>query len=166
MCSHFRLEEDADVPEKASIDEAFLDLTLMVFERLLIRFPYLATIPEGTTLDTPLPSPPPIDWSKAGTILPVPGEDEKAAEDTADTEAQVEAGTYQDTWEDWALCLGAELMAELRAEVYDKLRYTCSAGISHGKAMAKVCQPFQSSAQIGLTPSFLPGTRNPTIRPF
>ena len=133
-----------DSAEKASIDEAFLDLTLMVFDRLLARFPYLAAVPDGKTMDSPLPPPPGIDWSKAGNVLPVDGETDDTDEPNMSSEDQVDSveadpAGYQDTWEDWALCLGAEIMAELRAAVFKELKYTCSAGISHGKAMAKVC---------------------------
>lgn len=133
-----------DSAEKASIDEAFLDLTLMVFDRLLARFPYLAAVPDGKTMDSPLPPPPGIDWSKAGNVLPIDGETDGIDEPNMPSKDQVDgvqAGSagYQDTWEDWALCLGAEIMAELRAAVFEELKYTCSAGISHGKAMAKVC---------------------------
>jgi DNA polymerase eta len=31
------------------------------------------------------------------------------------------------TWEDWALCVGAEIMADVRAEIWKRLHYTCSA---------------------------------------
>lgn len=91
-------------------------------------------------MDSPLPTPPPIDWSKAGTVIPVHSKDAESGE-PEDGERQKDDEAYQDTWEDWALCLGAELMAELRSEVFAKLKYTCSAGISHGKAMAKVILP-------------------------
>lgn len=48
------------VAEKASIDEAFLDLTPMVIERLLAAHPYLSKVPEDAPngLDSPLPPPP------------------------------------------------------------------------------------------------------------
>jgi len=159
--------------EKASIDEAFLDLTPMAIERLLVLHPYLATVPDDAPegLDSDLPPAPPINWAKAGNVFPLDGEtDETATEgdvedgegDRRSDDGQNEHGLGSqehrvgDTWEDWALCIGAEIMAELRAEVFKRLHYTCSAvsclftnttdetadnreqGIAHNKAMAKV----------------------------
>lgn len=137
--------------EKASIDEAFLDLSSMVNERLLERFPNLKQVaedaPEG--LDTPLPPPPPVDWSRAGSVFPGDQEVRKevAAEDSEQEQEEMPnsdgvdgevGGADPDTWEDWALCMGAEIMMELRDEVWKRLHYTCSAGIAHNKPMAKV----------------------------
>jgi DNA polymerase eta len=109
--------------EKASIDEAFMDLTPMVVERLLERFAYLRSVPPDAPdgLDSPLPPAPPIDWGKAGHVVPVDmgGEPEEGeGEGRPEEEA---------TWGDWALCLGAEIMADVRAEVWRRLHYTCSA---------------------------------------
>lgn len=75
-------------PEKASIDEAFIDFTKPVREEILRRYPYLAEVspdaPDGK--DSPLPPPPPpIMWNGLGTIIPIhpaplpdPAEDNKA----------------------------------------------------------------------------------------
>jgi DNA polymerase eta len=71
--------------------------------------------------DAALPPAPPIPWT--GNVIPV--EDEG----------------HEDGWEDWALFIGGEIMSELRKKVYEQLHYTCSAGIAHGKASAKVSKP-------------------------
>jgi hypothetical protein len=52
---------------------------------------------------------------------------EGADGDLADTADVEEQEPEKGSWEDWALCLGAEIMAELRAEVWKQLHYTCSA---------------------------------------
>ena len=105
----------------------------MVLDKLLELHPHLATIPDDAPegLDTPLPTAPPIDWTKAGNVIPVGGGENGV---DGETEGEVE----KPTWEDWALCLGAEIMAGVRQEVWKRLHYTCSAGIAHNKAMAKV----------------------------
>jgi DNA polymerase eta len=132
----------ADKAEKASIDEAFLDLTPMVIDRLLAIHPYLAApppdAPEG--LDSPLPKAPPIDWTRAGEVFPINGEESEpvATEHEHEEEREPDSSQRSDeppretsdvgaTWEDWALCLGAEIMAEVRGEVWKRLHYTCSA---------------------------------------
>ncbi|OCF37906.1 hypothetical protein I316_00130 [Kwoniella heveanensis BCC8398] len=150
--------------EKASIDEAFLDLTPMVVERLLILHPYLSTIPDDAPegIDSPLPPAPPISWGKAGNVFPINGdteagdglgEDGEQGEDGERQEERSEDGEGEeierrirsrgDTWEDWALCVGAELMKDVRDEVFRQLHYTCSAGIAHNKAMAKLCSAWK-----------------------
>jgi DNA polymerase eta len=138
--------------EKASIDEAYMDLTAMSLARLLSYHPHLASVPADAPdgLDTPLPPAPPVDWSRAGNLVPTDREladrriedglDEVNSDDEADEHEHERRGeTGSDTWEDWALCMGAEIMAEVRKAVWDRLHYTCSAGIAHNKAMAKVC---------------------------
>ena len=123
--------------EKASIDEAFIDLSLMVVERLLERHPYLASVPDDAPegLDSLLPSPPPINWTTAGNVFPIEGEgkeggDSEPQKDEHSEDEEVELDTKRGdsvSWEDWALFVGAELMGEVRAEVWKRLHYTCSA---------------------------------------
>ncbi|WWC90735.1 uncharacterized protein L201_005672 [Kwoniella dendrophila CBS 6074] len=171
--------------EKASIDEAFLDLTPMVIEKLLTLYPYLATIPDDAPdgIDSVLPPPPPINWLKAGNVFPINGitkSDEKetgqqelpSSQDFGDQEEQrsedgLEDGDNllrkqqnKDTWEDWALCVGAEIMKDTRDEIFRLLHYTCSAGIAHNKAMAKLCSAWkkpnnQTVLRAGATAAFL-----------
>ncbi|WVQ81880.1 hypothetical protein IAT38_004007 [Cryptococcus sp. DSM 104549] len=162
--------------EKASIDEAFLDLTPMAIEKLLEAHPYLATVPADAPngLDSPLPPAPPINWSKAGNVFPVNGE---SAGDTGEGEVAAEGGSVSgsqedegsdtdggrrsgDNWEDWALCMGGEIMWAVRAEVFKRLHYTCSAGIAHNKSMAKLCSAWkkpgnQTILRSSATPAFL-----------
>jgi DNA polymerase eta len=108
----------------------------LVIQKILALFPHLNSVPEDAPdgLDSPLPPPPPIDWTKAGSVFPINGEtDQPQVESQPDSGEAEEVGhdeeeqSGQATWEDWALCLGAEIMAELREEVWKKLHYTCSA---------------------------------------
>lgn len=129
--------------EKASIDEAFLDLTTQVVERLLALHPFLASVPDDAPdgLDSPLPPAPPIDLSKAGNVFPIGDADDAGGHEEEDGDgprSSQDGPAAGPGWEDWALCMGAEIMSELRAEVFKRLHYTCSAGIAHNKAMAKV----------------------------
>lgn len=135
----------------------------MALERLLVRHPYLATVPDDAPegMDSPLPPPPPIDWTRAGNVFPINGDADQADEVEEREEERSEDGEQEPqgrpreetTWEDWALCMGAEIMAEVRSEIWTRLHYTCSAvstsievrevlttqGIAHNKAMSKVC---------------------------
>lgn len=151
--------------EKASIDEAFLDLSTQVVERLLVLHPFLASVPDDAPdgLDSQLPPAPPIDWSKAGNVFPIGDIDDAGGHEEVDGDGprSSQGGPAAGPgWEDWALCLGAEIMSELRAEVFKRLHYTCSAGIAHNKAMAKLCSSWkkpnnQTVLRMAATPNFL-----------
>jgi DNA polymerase eta len=131
--------------EKASIDEAFLDLSQLVIERLLEKFPYLGRVPDDAPdgMDSILPDAPSVEWGKAGNVFPgngepapdgaeASGEGEIGEEGDVGNEIGVEQGKDGGSWEDWALCIGGEIMAEVREEVWKRLHYTCSA-VSHSR---------------------------------
>lgn len=69
--------------EKASIDEAFIDLTALTIQEILKIYPELANVPDESPLglDTPLPEPPRINWRRAGNVIPLDGQ---KAEDLGD----------------------------------------------------------------------------------
>lgn len=125
--------------EKASIDEAYMDLTPMVISRLLERFPHLSSVPADASLglETVLPVPPHLPWTSAVNLLPTDSEAARATEDEL-SDVGREPAEDTATWSDWALFFGSEIMASVRAEIWERLHYTCSAGIGHNKAMAKV----------------------------
>jgi DNA polymerase eta len=119
FCSQLTLKQ-----EKASIDEAFIDFTRPIREKLLERYPYLAQVPADAPdgIDSPLPPPPPIKWDGLGSVVPVsPSEETDGASELSD---EVDDGT---TWHDVALFIAAELMRKIREDVHSKLGYTTSA---------------------------------------
>jgi DNA polymerase eta len=64
---------------------------------------------------------------------------EKLEEDWEDEEGEEERFEGRMTcWSDWALRIGADIMNDLREEIWKRLHYTTSAGVAHNKAMAKV----------------------------
>jgi DNA polymerase eta len=102
--------------EKASIDEAFMDLTRPVRQIILERYPYLAQVPDDAALglDTPLPPPPQVSWDHLGAIVPI----------DPSVEEEVEIPS---TWHDVALSIAAECMEKVRQQISAKLGYTTSA---------------------------------------
>lgn len=68
----------------------------------------------------------------------IPTSSEKSADGdiVADEEMQT-------TWEDVAIQIGAQLVAEARKTMFEKIGYTCSAGISHNKILAKLCSAYK-----------------------
>lgn len=148
--------------EKASIDEAYLDFSQPVRDLILARNPHLAAVPADAKfdLDTPLPSPPAIDWENLGNIVPVLSEQEQQAAQ-AEQKKEVEAADgdeesdsdqaatspappassqiieqpkdHLNAWSDYALSIAAELMQKCRKDVLEQLGYTCSAGVAKNK---------------------------------
>ncbi|KAL1970970.1 hypothetical protein VTN77DRAFT_2804 [Rasamsonia byssochlamydoides] len=110
--------------EKASIDEVFIDLSSLVYGVLFERYPELR---ESTGDDkmTLLPSPPTtaLDWSAEDGLVDL--DENETEEDDPD-------------WDDIAMSIGAEIIRSIRNAVWEKLNYTCSAGIARNKMMAKL----------------------------
>jgi DNA polymerase eta len=134
-----------EAAEKASIDEAYMDLSAMVRDRLLAAHPFLAQIPvdapEG--IDSLLPQAPHIDWTDAGHVLPTLAEYMESNNEPDDEEEALQRiGVSTTCWSDWALRIGAEMMMDVRQAIWKRLHYTSSAGIAHNKAMAKVRSQF------------------------
>lgn len=158
-CRPTRYELKSDSSEKASIDEAFIDFTWPVREKILERYPYLNQVPPDAPngIDTPLPPPPPISWEGRGTLVPINPNivpPEGTAEDDCEGDGH-EEDDEMTTWHDLALSIAAELMDKIRADVRDTLGYTTSAvsaivsleyaraynlmqGIARNKFLAKV----------------------------
>lgn len=91
---------------------------------LLQRFPYLAQIPPDAPqgVDSPLPPPPPVDWSKLGELIPTHSSEENDGGEIYPADDDVTC-----TWHDVALSIAAELMAKIREDVHENLGYTMSA---------------------------------------
>ncbi|KAF3940361.1 hypothetical protein ABW19_dt0202327 [Dactylella cylindrospora] len=126
--------------EKASVDESFLDLSGMVFERLLERYEEELGVVGGevvapygdTTEKMRLPDVPGVEWGESHLIDLDDGEE--AEEDPVD-------------WDDIAMGIAAEIVRDIRKEVRDRLGYTCSAGICRNKMLAKLGSGYKKPNQ-------------------
>ena len=108
--------------EKASVDEVFLDLSKQVHAILLEKFPQLAVEKDQESL---LPLPPQdivFSWETDHLV--------NYPTDNLDS--------HRSDWDDIALNIGAQIIRALRKEIFNGLHYTCSAGIAHNKALAKL----------------------------
>lgn len=119
------LEFQAAKIEKASVDEVFIDLSSLVFAILYQRYPELRRAPTTSDKTTPLPTPPTtaLEWFPEDGLVDL--DEEETEEDDPD-------------WDDVAMLIGAEITRSIRAAVWDKLSYTCSAGIARNKMMSKL----------------------------
>ncbi|CAG8972725.1 hypothetical protein HYALB_00008640 [Hymenoscyphus albidus] len=110
--------------EKASVDEVFCDLSAQVHSILLERFPELAgPAPyDDPTENLPLPPSTALDW-KADALVDL--DPQETEDDDPD-------------WDDYAILVGSEIIRQVRADIFEKLKYTCSAGIAQNKMLAKL----------------------------
>lgn len=114
----------ADV-EKASIDEVFIDLSPLVYCVLLRRYPELRPNIQGERKDDELPHPPTtaLMWDPEDCLIDL--DNHEREEDDPD-------------WDDTVMLIGAEIVRSVRKAVWDKLQYTCSAGLARNKMLAKL----------------------------
>lgn len=111
--------------EKASIDEVFIDLSPLVYCVLLRRHPELRPSTQGERKDDELPHPPTTApmWDPEDCLIDL--DDHEKEEDDPD-------------WDDIVMLIGAEIVRSVRKAVWDKLQYTCSAGLARNKMLAKL----------------------------
>jgi DNA polymerase eta len=118
------LPADVQKVEKASIDEVFLDLSAQVHGIMLERYPELKGPPPYDDPSEPLARPPTTALEWAADAL-VDLDKEQSEEDDPD-------------WDDVAILIASEIVRDVRQEIFDKLHFTCSAGISKNKMIAKL----------------------------
>jgi DNA polymerase eta len=128
-----------DGTEKASIDEAYLDFTIPVREKMLERYPELRAPPDDSPLglDTPLPLAPSVSFEGLGHLIPIAPIEDAFGSSVDDKEAAnlfaLPSTEDVPSWEAIAISIGAELVQQCRTAVKDQLGYTFSAGVARNK---------------------------------
>ncbi|KAF2714420.1 DNA/RNA polymerase [Pleomassaria siparia CBS 279.74] len=127
QCIKDCLPRDTQRVEKASVDEVFLDLGAQVHGILLERYPELQGPPPYDDDDASseyLPRPPTtvLDWAADAVV----GTGEEDGEDR------------DPDWDDVCVLIASEIVRDVRRYIYDHLGYTCSAGVSRNKMLAKL----------------------------
>lgn len=110
--------------EKASIDEVFMDLSAQVHNIMLERYPELAGPPpyDDPTENLPRPLTTALDWQTDHLI-------DLDANETEDDDPD---------WDDIAILIGSEIVRDVRAKIFEELKYTCSGGVARNKMLAKL----------------------------
>lgn len=124
QCIKDALPADLQKVEKASVDEVFLDLSSQVHSIMMERYPELSFPAPYDDITETLPLPPSsaLDWHADGLI---DLDQDETEEDDPD-------------WDDIAILLASEIVRDVRAAIYEKLKYTCSAGIASNKMLSKL----------------------------
>ncbi|KAG1407019.1 hypothetical protein G6F60_002507 [Rhizopus arrhizus] len=116
--------------QKIGLDEAFMDVTETVNKRLMTeymdRWPQLLEKVNDKECGLEL------DWDQVGITI-------ESKEEEQRKETFKEKRWSKATWKDLQLYIGAKLAAEIRNEIFETLKFTCSAGIAHYKSVAKLC---------------------------
>ena len=110
--------------EKASVDEVFLDLSAQIHSVLMERYPEISGPPPYDDPTELLPRPPTtaLDWNTDALV----DLDESETEDD------------DPDWDDITMLIGSEIVRSVRAAIFERLKYTCSAGIGRNKMVAKL----------------------------
>jgi DNA polymerase eta len=130
--------------EKASIDEAYLDLTAQV-EALLTQNPEPETAPVYNNQETA---------SASSKSEPISMGTVQARPDVIVLDGPLNPSNEYDR----RLLAGATIVAQLREAVFHELGYTCSAGIAPNKLLAKLASAMNKPyKQTVVTPRAIPG---------
>ncbi|KAG7393074.1 hypothetical protein PHYPSEUDO_012409 [Phytophthora pseudosyringae] len=134
------LGKTVSVIEKASIDEAFMDVTDMAKERLA----------QTTVFSSDFCQDPANHDTKVFGI----DREEDGSEDAAEKNDSLQPFPLTDN--ERLLCIGAAISREIRQTIYDKLGYTCSTGVACNKLLAKLASPLNKpSGQVVVAPRFV-----------
>lgn len=111
------VKSHAHYVEKASIDEAFIDLGSIVYKQVLSLFPHLQSATDN------LPDSPSLEEIKKLGL---------------EWKGVLIGSEEIDDWDDILILLGSIEVARIRADILDQLNYTCSAGVGRNKILAKL----------------------------
>ncbi|KAG7396741.1 hypothetical protein PHYBOEH_001865 [Phytophthora boehmeriae] len=128
------------VIEKASIDEAFMDVTEMARERLAQTSVFSSDFcQDPANHDTKIFG---ISPEEKGAVSPVKNGNSCVAFPLTEGER--------------LLCIGAVIAREIREAIFNKLGYTCSTGIASNKLVAKLASPLNKpNGQVVVAPRFV-----------
>ncbi|CAO3620499.1 unnamed protein product [Cunninghamella blakesleeana] len=128
-------QEHCPMLQKVGSDEAFFDVTEIVNKRLCQEYIPTYSYLMNCIDDTFLPQHHSLDLESVANIIKSHDEEESTNNANSENESVI---WDQTSWMDVQLYIGASIAKDIRKEVYDQLKYTCSAGIANNKLLAKL----------------------------
>lgn len=136
------LQSQCDLVEKASVDECYLDLGRLVYNKLTDLFPFLKTLDAKERLP-PIPKELPKDLLWEGIFV----QSDTETLQFNGTELTSTTGKDQGTiivndWDDICYIIGSQYLYSIRQKVFEELKYTTSGGLATTKTVAKLAAGF------------------------
>lgn len=121
--------------EKASVDEGYIDLGSLIYERLRKIFPEIADCEhqDDNELLPPLPD-------KSSSVIRAYGEIYYNKETLKLKKKDFPIRLHD--WDDACILLGSQILFEIRWEIFKVLGFTTSGGVARNKVMAKLAGGF------------------------
>ncbi|KAI9296121.1 DNA/RNA polymerase [Neoconidiobolus thromboides FSU 785] len=140
--------------QKASVDEAYLDITDHVNDNILnyLKENKIMDLKGNNWNDesNQVMDLEPIDWNDISNKVAYP-KDKESFNFTCSNEIEDKV-KY---WKIRQLLQGAKLVSDIRKKIYDQLGFTCSSGISNNKLLAKITSSLNKPNGQILIPDFL-----------
>lgn len=136
------LQSQCDLVEKASVDECYLDLGRLVYNRLIELFPFLETLDSKDKLP-PLPTEIPKELLWEGVFFQSDAEFQQYSGMEPVGINKKDQGTITiNDWDDICYIIGSQYLFSIRQKVYEELKYTTSGGLGTTKTVAKLAAGF------------------------
>lgn len=137
------------VVERASIDEAYAELTEIVNRRIVAKFCAIADGPNGIERATAAwealeydEDGPEVEWGPDTCVVGLPDPPKTGDENESTPPERRTRG-----WQDYQLAEAASLVLDIRQAIRNELGYTCSAGIGSNKMLAKLVSALNKPAK-------------------
>lgn len=133
---------ECDLVEKASVDESFMDLGRLVFQKIMTLFPDLLEGMENLSDNLKPISVLPDGLEFQGYII--------KKNNTEEDESSIVDDEHQyliEDWDDIVMLIGSMICFDLRKKVEDNLGYKTSGGIGRVKTIAKLASGFKKPDQ-------------------
>ncbi|CAJ0828961.1 508_t:CDS:10 [Entrophospora sp. SA101] len=124
-----------NIVQRAGVDEAYLDVTNIVNQRIIERYPNIIL---SENLNE-APPPPILDWNGLGVLYE--SQINNDIENNKQNFSLDQCSNINESkgWDDMQLYVAAEISKEIRETIFNELGYTSSAGIAHNMTLAKLC---------------------------
>lgn len=133
---------ECDLVEKASVDESFMDLGRLVFQRVIEAYSDILCRMSSTEDKLPPLTELPSDLEFRGYVIAKTNE-----EGSGSAIAGTDSEYIIEDWDDLLILIGSQVCYDLRQKVQNELGYKTSGGVGRVKTIAKLASGFQKPDQ-------------------